>query len=147
MNVSPREGDVGGLQDTQLGGGGDVWSRAGFSCFRIVPRAGQEVGTPLPKFCLVMQNSDDPGGVATSSRAAESRLASPSIGTSVYAGRLAGGGQTAPHRAQGRCCALFPNATAGFPGGGSEMSPQCCLLRKAALVPRIDLENLLLGSF
>lgn len=61
------------------------------------------------------------GGVATSSRAAESRSASPSIGTSVDAGRPAGGRwtQTAPRRAQGRCCVLCPNTRAAFPGRGT----------------------------
>lgn len=66
----------------------------------------------------------------------------------MLAGWPVGGGHRrlpTAHREDAVFCVLTPERLSQ--AEEPEMSPQCCLLRKAALVLRIDLENLLLGSF
>lgn len=62
-----------------------------------------EVGSPLPKFCSVIQNSDDPSCDCQLFVYNGEELASPPIDTSVYTGPPHWWGvDTAPHRAKGK---------------------------------------------
>lgn len=147
-----RAGEWGDFRTLSWEVSGDVRSRAGFSCFRILPRAGQEAGTPLQKFCLVVRNSDDPGGGGALPPLRVQRRAVLLLHLLEHllmlAGWLVGGGHRrlpAAHREDAVFCVLTPEWLSQ--AEGPEMSPQRCLLRKVALVPRMDLENLLLGSF